>query len=1505
MTRNVFSLAVLLACAVPASAYAESAVPFVRQPTFRPGTVDVTDSLSALETPSVAAPFGWYLEFDCGDVITNAVVDGKPVVLERSRRSWWMGAERGLMLPEGERHAVVVRTNGNRILYPNGYGRVQLAPATIDQVLRPKEVESVVNELCVANVSPRALTCRVQVVYADFFGVTLSTAEATASIAANGTAAFPLGTPPARFWRAEYRLTSNGETSFPYRFYPDKHRWFTARDAVVPFEGQFPALFNPPKERRRTKPFSFSVDVPADWRGQRILIGVPCVHYKADFKVNGKPAGSLCHWETPAKLDVTGLVEPGHRLTLEADVTDLTVCKAAHATLAAPGQGLEGVRTLAAAVGHLPAGALSGFKSRLVLLAEPETRTESVGLTCAFRNGHKFLAAALDVKGTAEAECAIYRAGKLVRALGAPVREWQVDELASWTPETPVLYEFRVTLRKDRRTVDVTRWRFGFRELGIDGRYFTLNGEPFRFLGFSQLYVSSLTWPAVPQPANFARWNFHDDTHMMGGAGMVNLSDELGVFVKGENMAHNAHAGERYDYGHELIWTRIASEMKNVIRCFRNAPSAAFWDVGNELSFSGPGEPERCGRLFGEIQAFDPTRPVTVSGCIYHPVGPDVRIYDEHGGVGLASSVPEIAARTRPFLFSECMYMHASLTPGLCGDDIFTLPPLADRYAELPNVQSRRYALRNARRDGVAAALGHLTRHHGREISPVVAFPRDGRLRFCCGERMLLPYDVFNGLSRPTDVTVRFVLRENGRPVAERTARANVGLFGRAAADVDFGVFEAASDRRFDLFVDLVAADGAVYRDYETVTVFAPQKAQLPADVRLSVVDADGRVAAWLTRRGVPFSRLKTEADWRGGANESLYVFGGGDVSGTFPEVPQLTKADAHAVCPRGDLAESLAAHDLRFWSGLGNGGRVASGLLDMPQGGAWRILAAGGDHDGLRFEHVALADFAARGGTVRVSRFDLAGALGRDPAADRLLAWMVTHPPKPFGRPDVRVVTTSRTRRALALRAGVFAFADGFGDLNQVRRVVTDAVTLSSLDASARERWQQWLRSGGQALVLNAGDGARFACGRARPVAEDPILEGLSTGDLFWFDGKSGSQRSLADYDESKGEDAQAVATHLVAQEPGDVPLLKPAYLVRRSEGRGTAYLTSLDLLASETPEAARTLATLLVNFGVPLDRAKAEAGAAAAAREAVCTKEVLSLASLAAEGMTPMTALRLDFASVKGATVRVWNEDRATWIPGMPLPYVDVRVLPGAVRAWDNPSVEKKVTGLEVREGRLSSCTLYRPKAPRPVSGLLPKLKPGMVLDQVEWSDFGLVLAKDGSLPLLYRREDGKPIVSFDSWFLQERTDVDGKPHHRTLPGPGKSARVTRRGDVLTVDTASGWLDVRTTYALRPGGMDITWEATPKQSVAADARINLMYSGTILGGGAWSGGTVNARPLSVRWEDQSATIAYDRSYTWHHGYWTGGKTSFTFSPYNNTGRTYADGKLSVVRVQIDFQLR
>ena len=1396
-------------------------VPVARQPRQIAGTVDITDAYSSFAVPQADVPFGWAVAMDAGELVSSVEIDGGRVTQHPVNRAFWFGAETMAFVPDGPKHSLSFPKPANTILYPNGVGRILLSPATIDEALvlgPPSESGALV----VSNRCLRTLEAVVSVAYTDYFGETLAEESKTVVVGAGDCVAVSF-TPPGRYWRAAYRLRSCGWESYPYLDYPDRNRWFVAREDVLPLEGTFPALFDPMKEGVRSKVFSFSARIPIGWKGGRILLGVPCVHFRADFRVNGQEAGTLFLWETPAKLDVTRFAVPGENLTVEVTVTDASVCAAPHWEPGKPGMPPNGVRALAAAVGHYPRGAISGLKSRLVLLAEPCLRTDNVFVRPQLGpNGEKSLSCDFtfvndtSAARTEDVACDILLNGRTIAALpsfalgikaGETVRRtvtFPAADLDFWTPETPVLYTLRTRLAGD-----VHRARFGFRTLGIDGRHFTLNGKPVRFWGFSQIYVPERTWPAAPLPANFARWSFHDDAYKMGGAGYAHLADELGIFVKGENMAHNSHHNDRYDYGRETIWERLLSEHRQAIRALGNCPSIAFWDIGNENFLSKPGEPERCGRLMDEIRAIDPTRLVTISGCLPRPVGPGVLDLDTHGHVTMQGDAEFVAAESRPWIFSESMYMHAHLLPGLCGDEAYVLPEKVGRYAKVPQILGRRHMIRAGKRTDIAATLGHVAFYHGREISPVAAFTKDGRLRFRSGERVVLTYEAYNHVSHDDELIVTLELREKGCRVGRLSRTVSVGPYGRETVAFDFGTMTADRDRRLDLLIDVEARGGAVYRDYEQVSVYAPFVARVPEGVRLFVHDPAGSAADWLSRNGVSFTRVKSADGWKGDADATLLVIGGASVPAFSDSAPEILSEDSMGVVPRGDLAKSFSSRDLRFWCDSRGPRRVAAGVMTLPTRGNFRILASGAYRDGIKAQTTPLYECASGEGTVRYCRMDFFGGDTVDPAAERLLAWLVSNPPRRFVSEKTAALVSPRVRRSLSAR-GAEGFVASFGelDLASTKRLVTDGEAMSALTEGERGRLSAWLGDGGRMFVLNAEPGEPFALDRARFVREDPLLDGVSVGDLFWFAGKTGTNRSIPVVDETvsqKGDDV--IARNLVRL--GE-PLVKPAYLTREDVGAGCVYRTTLDFLSSAQPEAERLLSSLLTNFGVKLSGAGATMSAVAVS----------------------------------------YDQDKML-----------------------------------------------------PLGDILPGMKAKDVLTRVEWGDYGMVIARNGSIPLVYRREDGRPLVQSSRWFVQERTDVDGKPHHRGLEYAPPAGVLTADGGTLTVRVRGVWIDSAETVTLRPDGFTVRYAFTALKSPDEGAKINFVQPATFLGGAEWRGNTTNVRPLIASWNDMQVSLGYNPTYRWHTGYATGKKGSFSISPFAERGKRFAAGEKAEAVLDFDFR--
>ena len=61
--------------------------------------------------------------------------------------------------------------------------------------------------------------------------------------------------------------------------------------------------------------------------------------------------------------------------------------------------------------------------------------------------------------------------------------EFALEDVKTWSPETPKLYTVRAVLEVDGNEVDDLFDRFGFREIKMDGKHILLNGEPLRIRG--------------------------------------------------------------------------------------------------------------------------------------------------------------------------------------------------------------------------------------------------------------------------------------------------------------------------------------------------------------------------------------------------------------------------------------------------------------------------------------------------------------------------------------------------------------------------------------------------------------------------------------------------------------------------------------------------------------------------------------------------------------------------------------------------------------------------------------------------------------------------------------------------------------------------------------------------------------------------------------------------------------------------------------------------------------
>ncbi len=190
-----------------------------------------------------------------------------------------------------------------------------------------------------------------------------------------------------------------------------------------------------------------------------------------------------------------------------------------------------------------------------------------------------------------------------------------------WSPESPVLYTAKTTLKADGRVVDTYDTRFGIRRLEyIPEQGFLLNGEPVKFKGVCNHHDLGPLGAAVNRSALRHQVELLKDmganairtSHNMPAPELVELCDELGMMLMVEPFDDWSFRPKSPN-GYGRFFTEWAErDVTNMVRQYRNNPSVVMWSIGNEVpSQWGPDGVEELTMLQDLVHSLDPTRPVT------------------------------------------------------------------------------------------------------------------------------------------------------------------------------------------------------------------------------------------------------------------------------------------------------------------------------------------------------------------------------------------------------------------------------------------------------------------------------------------------------------------------------------------------------------------------------------------------------------------------------------------------------------------------------------------------------------------------------------------------------------------------------------------------------------------------------------------------------------------------------------------------------------------------------
>lgn len=1273
-----------------------------------------------IELPEGHAGGNWplVLEADESRAIEAVAVNGQPLgKMSLAGRGGLLSSGEGWVLLRGAEKPFQfsIRALDLPHIYPNGFGRLRIRPATVDEAVELQNEKS--GRVKITNRSDLPLTGRWVWQAEDYFGVPLLHGGKDIAVS-GGESVSPEGpTLPKETYRVRHQLVVNGKPGLEYWEVFDAEKTLRSRPEVLRLSSGWSYVFSdkpidsakPPEEGWSPVPripfrpqgdeykshwmwVKTTVQIPEDWNpANRLRLLIPTnIHYRGRILWDGQEIGNAANWELPAKFEIPGRLVPGSKHTLMIGITDHIVGLVEGAKVPGPGPMAPPGRGVAAPMSTTGPMRIA-FDAIPELEAVPQKAIERVVVRTQVVPEKTIDAEVFtDASWNGKVRAAVYAAGQLVLDLGEQTAKdgvvWFAKPWADaplWSLDSPRLLELRLELVNSQdEVVDTFRERFGFREFGISDGTFTLNGAPIQLLGGSHIYITNLLWPVRSHPYNFVRHGFTGSEVITGGTSSgvaaMNAADETGYLLKAADWNVNAHCADTYAWERPEIWERLRSTWRQATSTYANHPSVVMWDIANEVSFRREGEDVRMGELMKYIRELDPTRLVTIGGSF--PSVSTAEVLNNHGwgawnnrtdfwfgqperrpsylqNSGYYADKPEgeptdkwtldrkdlgtapqlLPGGSRelrhaggaPILFAEGHYYESNLPFALMGHDA-TLPLGTEsgwsRFHALNILGTRTRSIANVRQGGIKGSMIHVDRGVGRAILPLAVFSKDRQTRFRVGEPLRTTLELHANLRETTKVHVRIRLFNGKDLLGENEDSFEVAPFSTRDIPVEFPAPASEGTLRLEIRAWPEGSSGW-FSDDLLLRVFPQPSFVLPKGQSLEVFDPAGKIANFLSEQNIPFQKIETLGAWKPAPNSTLLVgpealagVTASDLAGLAPKVaeggriivlsqtslPQFLRTrlaqsrefNSHAARMDFDspIARGLTTEDLRAWQTREGDQLVSMHPLDSPAVGNFRTHVT-------TVKSAPVLEVGEGNGRVLFVQMNLDGALGLDPAADRMFANILswTAEPSPFQRQEALILAQRHeVVRPLTTRLGLEGEVTKAPIRDQIlkaRLIVLDGgdpALRPALDKVAADLRKAL--SGGANLYITgldpegAGWLSKLLETEIRVSAyphqfarltewNSPVTAGLGHADFLL----TNLNDQFNDRMRARGE---GPFTALTKVSGGSLrPLLEPAYLAELPVGKGRVVLDQTAGLVTPLPALSRITSTVLSNLGAILE--------------------------------------------------------------------------------------------------------------------------------------------------------------------------------------------------------------------------------------------------------------------------------------------------------------------------------
>ncbi len=305
-------------------------------------------------------------------------------------------------------------------------------------------------------------------------------------------------------------------------------------------------------------------------------------------------------------------------------------------------------------------------------------------------------AGSVHVEVSEDVDCVATFAGRVAGSRRGP-GTIALDEVHPWSPETPNLYDLRLT-----RGADVVDTYFGLRKVETHDRRFWLNGEPYiqrlvldqgYFPGGLMTAASDADLRRDVELAKALGFNGVRKHQKLEDPRWLYWADVLGLLVWGEMPSRRAPSAQGE--------ARFLDEWAAAVRRDAMHPCIAVWAPVNESDGLGAGAAPFLERVYALTRRLDPTRPVVSNDgwehaktdlCTLHDYASPAELARRYRDLGAALEpggrarppyLPGYAYSGEPVVVSECGGFALAGAGGYNYGEVAGPEALRDAYREL------------------------------------------------------------------------------------------------------------------------------------------------------------------------------------------------------------------------------------------------------------------------------------------------------------------------------------------------------------------------------------------------------------------------------------------------------------------------------------------------------------------------------------------------------------------------------------------------------------------------------------------------------------------------------------------------------------------------------------------------------------------------------------------------------------------------------------------------------